>query len=133
MGAETLASEVSFRARTRVAAWKQLEGAREWCATSKGVLEEAWAKQRSKAPLLGSPMGWGWDCHRGFLCASMGSQAAGHEVGTGCYSHLRLQRWVQPATTEGHTTGHHLMPPISQKKLPQWCPMPGHHPISTTL
>ena len=36
-----------------LAACRQPEGARVWCASIKGVQEEAWADQRGKMPLLG--------------------------------------------------------------------------------
>ena len=37
-----------------LAAQRQPEGAKVWCATTKGVWEEAWAHQRGKVPLLGA-------------------------------------------------------------------------------
>ena len=45
--------------RLKLAVWKQPKGAREWCTTAKGVWEEAWAPQKSKAPLFRSVRGGG--------------------------------------------------------------------------
>ena len=45
--------------RLGLAVWKQPEGTREQYATGKGAQEEAWAHQKSKAPLLGSVRGEG--------------------------------------------------------------------------
>ena len=70
-------SEVIPGERTGLAAWRQPARAREWCTAAEGVREEAWAHQRSKAPLLGSAKG-GAETAMGTLSLCMGSQAAGH-------------------------------------------------------
>ena len=77
----------------------------EYCATPKAVCEEAWACQMGKAPFLRSvrggelgPLRW-----QSPFCTCYG-------LGANCCSHLRLWRWVQPATTVGLVTKHCLLP-----------------------
>ena len=55
-----------------LAAWRQLEGARVWCSTTKGVWEEARARQKGKVPLFWDMRGEGQDHHMSFFIQACG-------------------------------------------------------------
>lgn len=51
-----------------------------WYATAKGMREEAWAQQKSRAPLLGSAIEGGRTAIRIYFSMSVSSQAEGHHL-----------------------------------------------------
>ena len=113
-----------------LAAWRQSEGARVWCATPGRVREEAWAHQRGKAPLLGGTQGEGYAHRRRvFLClralrwqgTAYTSSGGGcklllpsqiPEVGAGRYCHQGSHDWApttapaSPGVCAGHAPAH---------------------------
>ena len=100
---------------------------RKHCATAERVPEEAWACQRGKMPLLGRVKGGGvgspWELltlHTCKLSVSRTPPTWAMGAGANFHSHLRLQRWAQPTTTNSPMNRHCLQPQLPQGLLPPW-------------
>ena len=83
--------------------------------------EEAWAHQRSKAPLLGRVRGGGVGLPRKLLSLGMCGLSGNRTplvrptvVAASCRNHLGLQRWAWPTTIEGPLTRHQLQSQSAQ-------------------